>query len=69
MRIFLKDGIMIKVKGTDHRNNVSFTEEGCIFLTGTDAVRAVFPRESVNFIDFENDEETELVMEIFPLIK
>ena len=69
MRIFLKDGTMIKVKGTDHRNNVSFTEHGCIFITGTDAARAVFPRESVNFIDFENNEETGLVMEIFTLIK
>lgn len=69
MRIFLKDGTMIKVKGIDHGNNVSFTEQGCIFLTGIDTVRAVFPRESVNFIDFENDEETGLVMEIFPPIK
>ena len=69
MRIFLKDGTMIKVKGTDHRNNVNFTEQGCIFLKGTDAVRAVFPRESVNFIDFENDEATDLKMEIFPAIK
>ena len=69
MKIFLKDGTMVKVKGTDHGNNVSFTEQGCIFLTGKDAVRAVFPRESVNLIDFENDEEAELVMEMFPPIK
>lgn len=69
MRIFLKDGTMIKVKGTDNENNVNFTEQGCIFLTGIDAVRAVFPRESVNFIDFENDEATDLKMEIFAAIK
>lgn len=69
MRILLKTGIMIKVHGKDPINAVNFTPQGCIFLTGKDQVRAIFPTESVDFIDLENDEATDLKMDIFPAIK
>ena len=69
MRIFLKTGVMIKVHGKDPMNAVNYTQQGCIFLTGKDKVRAIFPTESVDFIDLENDEATDLKMEIFPPIK
>ena len=69
MRIFLKTGVMIKVQGKDPMNEVYFTPQGCIFLIEKGQVRAIFPKESVDIIDFENDEETDLKMEIFPPIK
>ena len=71
MKVFLKDGTMIKIKENEIGDaKVNFGVEGYILITGSSGsesfARIMMPKDSVNFIDFENNGETGLIIEAFP---
>ena len=71
MKVFLKDGTMIKIIENEIGDaKVNFGVEGYILITGSSGsesfARIMMPKDSVNFIDLENNGETGLIIEAFP---
>lgn len=72
----MKDGTAIEIKEkTLGEAKANFEIQGYICIEHLDiqkkilATRVVIPKENVSFIDMENDDESGLIMEIYPPIE
>ena len=71
----MKDGTALKIQEkTLGDAKANFEVQGYICIEHLDrpkkvlATRVVIPKENVSFIDFENDDESDLTMKIYPPI-
>ena len=71
----MKDGTALKIQEkTLGDAKANFAVQGYICIEHLDrpakalTTRVVIPKENVSFIDFENDDESDLTMKIYPPI-